>query len=220
VFKLGPLFQADGLALVWRGERLIGLVGATYQPGPDDGLILHLCSLGLLPEAQNRGFLPALFGLLWEVVNAVPGVDDAHRRARVYLTAITQSPFIMSFLAQVSDLYPAPGRPAPDPDRVAVARRILDRFDPDVAFDPESFVLRNECQFFYRKIPYSTDRQINDYCDARLRYAEGDTFMLVGRVRKERIRRFVRATESAHPDLLYALRTELQAAGWGAGETL
>jgi hypothetical protein len=211
VFKVEPLFHADGLALVWHRGRLVGLAGTAYEPAPGSGgLVLHLCSLGLLPQAQNRGFLPTLFSLLWEVVDGFPGVENAYRRGQVYLTAITQNPFIIAFLGQVSDLYPAPGRAAPDPDMVAVARRLADRFAPGVDLDPESFVLRNECEFSYRKIPYSTDRRVNEYCDARLRYHEGDTFVLVGRARHEAVARFVQFNERAHPALFHGLRTALR----------
>jgi hypothetical protein len=216
VFKIEPLFHADGLALVWRHGRLVGLAGTAYEPPPPGGgLVLHLCSLGLLPQAQNRGFLPTLFSLLWDVVDGLPGVEDAYRRGRVYLTAITQNPFIVAFLGQVSDLYPAPGRAAPDPDMVAVAHRLADRFAPGVSFDPGSFVLRNECEFFYRKIPYSADRRVNAYCDARLRYHEGDTFVLVGRARRTAVARFVRSSQRAHPALFAALRASLRAGPTG-----
>jgi hypothetical protein len=212
VFKIEPLFAADGLALVWRRGRLVGLAGMVHSMPVDDGVILHLCSLGLLPEAQNRGIMPTLFGLLWDVMLELPTVREHYRAGRAYLTAITQSPYIMAFLANVSDLYPAPGVDTPAPDLVEVARRVVDRFDPHIPFDPESFILRNECEFFYRNIPYSANRTINDFCDSRLRYGDGDTFVLVGRARPQAVGRMLAAAERGHPDLFQTLRDALRTA--------
>ncbi|HUZ26418.1 MAG TPA: hypothetical protein VMV07_21905 [Streptosporangiaceae bacterium] len=209
VFKLDALFHANSLALIWRGDRLVGLAGLTYDLPVRDGVILHVGSLGLLPEAQNRGFLPVLFSLLWDAVWQHAELRRHIEEGRGYLTAITQSPFIMAFLAGVSSLHPAPGSGDPAPDFVEVAERVVGRFDPDVPFDRRTFVLRNECQFFYRRIPYSLDQGINELCDQRLRYGEGDTFMAVGQIRAHAVTRFVRAIEDGHSALFTALRKGL-----------
>jgi hypothetical protein len=210
-FTLQPLFEADGLALVWRDGRLVGLAGTVHSLGLPGGAIVHLCSLGFLPEAQNRGFLAALFSLLWDVVGGLPRLAEPFRSGNAYLTAITQSPYLVSFLSRVSDLHPAPGRGAPGPRTVEVARRVHACFDPDIRLDPSTLVLREECGFGYRTIPYSTDQEINRFCDARLRYAAGDTFLLVGRVRPEVVAGFVSWLERRDPELLAALRDGLPA---------
>jgi hypothetical protein len=209
VFKLEPLYAANALVLIWREGTLVGIVGITYDLPVEDGVILHVGSLGLLPEAQNRGFLPTLFSLLWEVVRHNDGMRQSIDAGRGYLTAITQSPFIMSFLGTVSDLYPLPGRAAPAPDYVQVAERVVERFDPHIPLDRETFILRNEAAFFYKQIPYSTDARINEFCDSKLRYAEGDTFVTVGRVRAKAINQFVKIIEGTHGELFRLLRDGL-----------
>lgn len=212
VFKIGSLFKADALALVWEDERVVGVMGTVYHPAPDGGLVLHLCSLGLLPRVQNRGLLPTLFGLLLDMVSSRPGSPELFATGRLYLTAVTQSPLIISFLSGVGDAFPSPDREAADPDVVEVAKSVMSRFDPDVPFDPETFVLRDECEFAYRRLPYSRDRRLNEYCDARLRYDHGDTFILVNRVRPEPVARFVMACAKTNPQLYAALRAGLTAA--------
>lgn len=213
VFKVKSLFEADGLALVWHGDRVVGLAGFCYEQGPRDGLVLHTCTLGLLPQVQNRGVLPTLFGLLWEVADARAGHAELYASGRVHLTAITQNPFIIAFLSQVADVFPSPDSVGPDPDTLWVARRVLDRFEPEVPFDPKTFVLREECAFFYRNIPYSSDARLNAFCDSHLRYSKGDTFMLVGRARLGAVLAFRRSAARAYPELHEALHDGLEALG-------
>lgn len=211
VFKVGALFRSDALALIWEGGRVVGIMGTSYHEGPDDSLVLHLGSLGLLPHVQRRGFLPTIFSLLLYVVSGRPGAAERYRRDRVYVTAVTQSPYIISLLGVLTTLFPGPGWSRPDPDMVAVAASVLDRFEPEVDFDPATFVLRNECEFTYRTVPYSGDQRLNDYCDARLRYDEGDTFIVVGRARLAAVDWFLHASQETYPDLFATLRTALQA---------
>jgi hypothetical protein len=211
VFKIEPLFRVDALALIWRDGRVVGLVGTTYHLGPDDSLVLHLGSLGLLPGVQNRGFLPVLFSLLLDLVGDLPGIAERYRRGRVYLTAVTQSPFIMKLLRRVSTLYPSPGLAAPDEHMVEVAADVMATFEPDVAFDPSSFVLRNEAEFGYRRMPNSTDSLLNELCASTLRYDQGDTFIVVGRVRQTDAERFVRSAARIGGGMFDTLRSALRA---------
>jgi hypothetical protein len=211
VFKIGSLFHLDALVLLWSAGRVVGLAGVVRESGLSNAVILHVCSLGLLRQMQNRGFLPTLFALLWDGQHAWPGTMDAYWRGQVYVTAVTQSPLIMTLLGAISDLYPAPDRAAPDADMVRVGRHIIERYEPDVTFDPKSFVLRNECLFGYRKMPYSADRRLNAYCDARLRYEEGDTFMLVGRVKQEAVLSLIDGVARAHAELFQRARSGLVA---------
>lgn len=209
-FKIEPLFRMDALALIWRDGRIVGLVGTTYHLGPDDSLVLHLGSLGLLPRAQNRGFLPVLFSLLLDLVGDLPGTAERYRRGRVYLTAVTQSPYIMRLLRRVSTLYPSPDLAAPDEHMVEVAADVMATFEPDVTFDPTSFVLRNEAQFSYRKLPNSIDRELNELCASMLRYDEGDTFIAVGRVRPADAERFMRSAARIGGGMWDTLRAALR----------
>lgn len=209
VFKLQGLLDADALALLWRDGRLTGVAGMVYRLPLDRGAIVHLCSVGFLPEAQNRGFMPTLFGLLWDVIGQLRRLAEPYRAGEVYLTAITQSPYLMGFLSAVSDLRPAPGSPPPDARTLEVARVVHERFDPDVPLDPRTLVLREECEFFYRKIPYGTDQEINRFCDRQLRYAAGDTFLAVGRVDPAVVDRLVEMVQRRDPDLFQALRDGL-----------
>jgi hypothetical protein len=70
-------------------------------------------------------------------------------------------------------------------------------------------VLRNECLFGYRTIPYSTDSRVNAYCDGRLRYQEGDTFLLVGRARPEAVQAFIERSYESRPALMREMRAAL-----------
>jgi hypothetical protein len=211
VFKIEPLFRMDALALIWRDGRVVGLLGTIYHLGPDDSLVLHLGSLGLLPRVQNRGFLPVLFSLLLDLVSELPGTAECYRRGRVYLTAVTQSPFIMMLLRRVSTLYPSPDLAAADDHMVEVAADVMATFEPDVAFDPSSFVLRNEAEFSYRRMPNSTDSRLNELCESTLRYDQGDTFIVVGRVRQADAARFVRSAARIGGGMFDTLRSALRA---------
>src|SRR5687768_5957254 len=64
-FKIEPLFSVQALVLMRKDGRLVGLAGAVNDWKTDAGSIVHLCSLGLLPEVQGRGFLPVMLGVLW-----------------------------------------------------------------------------------------------------------------------------------------------------------
>jgi hypothetical protein len=211
-FKLGPLYEAQALALVRRQGCLVGLAGSVNDWPVEEGSIVHLCSLGLLPEIQARGILPVLMSLLWTVTLRNPAVARDHQSGRLFTTAITQSPFILWFMARVADLFPSPEREATEPDRVRVARQVVARFDPHLPLDERTFVLRGECEFRYRRIPYSRDRRLNRFCDRRLRYDDGDVFVVVGQVVPRRLERFLRQVRQAYPDLGAALDGQVQGA--------
>ena len=212
VFKLGPLYAADGVALIRRDGQLVGLAGAVDDWEVGGCSVVHLCSLGLLRDVQNRGLLPALFRQLWLYSWRHPTVRRNYERGQVYISAITQSPFIVGLVARVSDLYPSPFRAAPDPRMVSIARAVVDRFDADVAFDEQSFVLRNECRFFYKKLPRTGDARINRYCDARLRYEEGDAFVLVGRCDARALERYMERVVARYPALCRSLEAAVKVA--------
>nr|HRC85311.1 hypothetical protein [Thermoanaerobaculia bacterium] len=98
-FKIGPLYEVEALALVRRGGKLVGLAGSVNDWRLAEGsAIVHLCSLGLLPEVQARGILPVLMALLWRASLQRPAIAEAYRQGRVYATAISQSPYIVWFL--------------------------------------------------------------------------------------------------------------------------
>ncbi|GLY30460.1 hypothetical protein [Kineosporia sp. NBRC 101731] len=206
VFKLESLFHADSLALLRQEGTLVGLAGVVRDRTPSGASILHVGSLALMPSVQRRGILPVLFGVLWDFLLETPEIHRNVRDGHAYLTAITQSPYIMSFLGAVCDMYPAPDSPAPDDEQREVARLVVERFDPEVEFDPDTFILREEAQFFYRETPYSSNRALNEYCDSRLRYSAGDTFALVGRMRAEPLDAFRDYCEKAYADLYATLR--------------
>jgi hypothetical protein len=205
-FKIGPLYEANALALIRRNACLVGLVGSVNNWHLADKSIVHLCSLGLLPSAQKRGFVPTLLGLLWLWSWQDEVLQRNYANRQVYISGITQSPFILGFLHRLFDVYPSPYRAAPDREMVEVAQNVVARFDADLILDPERFILRNECRFFYRRIPYSSDRQINEFCDRNLRYSQGDVFLIVGRVVPEAIETHIAWVNAQYPELFDALR--------------
>jgi hypothetical protein len=204
-FKIEPLFEADSLALVRKNGLLAGLAGAVNNWHVEEGSIVHLCSLGFLPEIQKRGFLPTFFSILWQVSLADPVTQRDYHQGRLFTTAITQSPFILWLMRNLGDSYPSPDRTGPGLDEIKVARHVTARFDPGITFDEEAFILRNECKFRYRRIPYSPDRKLNHFCDQKLRYNEGDVFVMVGRISPERLQSFLDRIQEAYPDLMNLL---------------
>lgn len=209
-FKIGPLYEANGLVLIRSNGALVGLGGSVNNWHVQDKSIVHLCGLGLLPEAQNRGFLPAMIALLWVTSLEDETLRKNFVRERVYISAITQSPYILAFLSRLFDVYPSPHRTEPDDDMIEVAQHVVARFDAGISFDAKRFILRNECKFFYKRTPYSSDRQINEFCDQNLRFDQGDVFVVVGRVLPHLVRRYVNRVSRHHPELFTALQAGLE----------
>ena len=209
-FKIGPLYEANGAVLIRANEVLVGLGGAVNNWHVQDKTIIHLCSLGLLPEVQNRGLLQAIVALLWFSCLQENTLRENLDHGRVYVSAITQSPYILAFLSRLFDVYPSPQRTKPSEDMVGVGQQVAARFDGHIPFDAETFILRNECNYFFKRTPYSSDRQINEFCDRSLRYDQGDVFVIVGRVIPHVIDQYVHRVARHYPELFTALRTCLE----------
>src|SRR5438874_1587476 len=79
-FKIEPLYETNALALARQSDSLVGLAGAINDWHIGEGSIVHLCSLGLLPDVQARGILPVLMLLLWQVTLQIPIVLEQYRR--------------------------------------------------------------------------------------------------------------------------------------------
>jgi hypothetical protein len=209
VFKLGPLFETNSLVLIRRDGRLVGLAGSVNNWSVEAGSIVHLCSVGLLPEAQGRGFIPSLMRLLWLLNFQDEDLRRNYRAGRVFVSAITQSPYLLAMLDHLFAIFPSPRRMQPDPVEVAVAHAVVDRFDPNLTLEDKTFVLRDECQFFYRKWPRSTNREWNAYCQHALRFSAGDVFVAVGRATPDRLEPFCRDVETRYPELAAVLDSVL-----------
>jgi len=209
-FKIGPLYEANGVVFIRSNGAIVGLGGSVNNWHVGDKSIVHLCSLGLLPEVQNKGFLQGMIALLW----LISWQDERLRRnfesERVFISAITQSPYILAFLSRIFDVYPLPYRTLPDEEMVEVAQHVAARFDGEIPFDAEKFILRNECKFFYKRTPYSSDREINEFCERSLRFDRGDVFVIVGRVIPARVERYVNHVAKRHPELFTALRAGIE----------
>jgi len=208
-FKIGPLYETNALALARRSGRLVGIAGAVNEWHVPEGSIVHLCSLGLLPGVQGRGVLPALMLLLWRVTLLDPVASLRHRQRRLFVSAITQSPYILHFMSRLASIYPSPDRDAPEPEETSIARRVVERFDAHLALDDTGFVLRKECEFRYRRLPLSPDRRLNRFCTERLNYDEGDVFVVVGRVEPEKMAAFARQVTSTHAELVARFESAL-----------
>lgn len=204
-FKLGPLFEAQALALVRRNDQLVGLAGSVNDWRVPEGAIIHLCSLGLLPEVQAQGVLPVLMYLLWKATIKSQNISQLLSKECLFTSAITQSPYIFWFMSQIADVYPSLERNPPGRKELGVAIRVAQRFDAHLSLEHGSFILRNECEFRYKRLPYSPNRQINRFCDEELRYDQGDVFVLVGRVNADKINNFCHRVEQLHPNLVTAL---------------
>ena len=126
------------------------------------------------------------------------------------MTAITQSPYLLAMLDNLFSIFPSPLRIHPESAELSVAQSVVERFDPHLTLEPETFVLRNECSFSYRRRPRSLQREWNAYCERVLRYDAGDVFVAVGRANAGRLDPFFREVEVRYPDLMTALETAVQ----------
>ena len=200
VFNIDPLYQASSLALIRSGKKLVGIVGVVNEWHVEQGSIVHLCSLGFLPEAQGRNLMTLLMGPMWSLTLQNPRNRRDFEAGRVYFTAITQSPYIIGYLHRFADMVPSPYR-AIGPDHVGVARHVVARFDPHLELEEDTLILRGEADFHYRDFPLSTDRKINQFCQEQLDYGRGDVFVGVGRVPPARVHAVLRRIRSVYPAL-------------------
>ena len=213
-FKLGPLYEANSLVLIKKNDTLVGLVGSVNDWRVDGRSLIHLCSLGLLPSAQRRGFLPVLLGILWTITLRRPEINEDFRQGRSYISAITQSPYLYAALHKLFDLYPSPDHPFVPAEVRGLARAVVNRFDEELQLEEETLTLRNECRFFYQKTPYSTSRELNLFCDQNLNYRNGDVFVLIGRVIPERVEQYIEFVANTHSDLYFRFCMALEENGY------
>jgi hypothetical protein len=207
-FKIGPLFEARGLALVWRQEQLVGIAGCVNDWWWGERQLLHLCSLGIAPEAQSRGLLPGLMLLLWSVLLRSPATRLSVARGTTYVSAITQSPYLMHYFDNLFEIFPSPDR---EPDEVVrdLAGAVVDRYDPDVKFEPDKLILRGECRFRYRDLPVARNRRWTAYCLERLDYDRGDVFVAIGKVVPAKLNPILRRTAAMAADLAAAIDSQV-----------
>lgn len=205
VFKLGPLYQTNALALIRRNGVLKGIAGSVNNWNTSGGSIVHLCSVGLAREAQAQGFIPCLLRLLWQLSLRDQSLSANFRAGRVYVTAITQSTYLLSMLDRLFCIYPSPSRDVANPEESAIAHAVLERFDAHLVLEEPSFVIRNECDFFYRREPLSHSAMWNEYCHRVLRADEGDVFLAVGRALPERLVPFFSSLQQCYPELTTSL---------------
>jgi hypothetical protein len=212
-FKLGPLYEANALVLIRKDGVLVGLAGSVNDWHVEQGSLIHLCSLGLLPEAQQRGFLPVMLAFVWILTLRSPQAREDFQNRCAFITAITQSPYLYAMLHRLFDLYPSPERLVIPGEIREIAHAVVKRFDEELDLDEERLILRNECRFFYQRIPYSPNRSLNSFCDRNLRYQEGDVFVLVGRVIPEKVERYIASIASTHAELFSRFCSVLESRG-------
>lgn len=200
-FKLGPLYEASAVALLREQGRLVGIAGTVNDWEVEEGSIVHLCSVGFMPSVQGQRLMPVLMGLLWAVSLQDERLRRSYANGRLFVTAITQSPFLITYLGALFDAQPSPYRPVIDPVAAQIARRVVDRFDPELTLDPETLTLKDECRFFYRRLPYGPDPRVNAFCNESLRYDRGDVFVVVGRADPARIDPILAAAAQANAKL-------------------
>lgn len=201
-FKLGPLYDANAVGLLRLEDKLVGIAAAVNDWEVPEGVIVHLCSVGFLPEVQGQRLMPELMGILWVLSLQEERFRRSYGAGRVFVTAITQSPYLITYLHALFGAQPSPDRPTPDPVRIQIARRVVERFDPELELESDTMALRDECRFFYKRLPYGPDPFINAFCDAQLRYDRGDVFVVVGQADPSRLDPLVTAAAEANPKLL------------------
>ncbi len=177
VFKVDPFYNATSLVLVFCDGVLLGTAGvdADIAAGPEGGHIIHLCSVNLLSKLRTSGIVALLLVLLSDRILA-----KLPQHASLYFTSISQSPLVYSLIAKIARLYPD-GATQPPPEVVEVARRVAAKYDGHLVLEPDALVLRNECAFFYKDVPYVADPKINRLFDQVLDIPAGDVFVNVGK---------------------------------------
>ena len=177
VFKFEPFYLATSLVLVFQNTRLYGTAGVDvdFEVAPGQGHILHLCSVNLRKPLRNSALMARLFVLLADHILAKIPADH-----EIYFTSISQSPAVYSLISKIARLYPN-GEEVP-PDNVKdVARRVVAKYDPHLTLETDTLILRNECDFFYKDVPYVSDPKINGLFDRMLDIAAGDVFVNVAK---------------------------------------
>jgi hypothetical protein len=177
VFKIEPFYRATSLVLAFDRDQMCGTAGvdADFANGSGEPPILHLCSVNLLPALRNSGVTALLFVLLADhLLTPMPAGGN------VYFTSISQSPLVYRLLARLGDVHPN-GRDKAPADVQRVARTVVAKYDAHIPLDAENLILRNECEFFYKKVPYVADQQINAMFNTKLNISGGDVFVNVGK---------------------------------------
>ena len=200
-FKLGPLYDANSLVLIRRNGKLVGLAGTVNDWHLGGCSILHVCSLGLLPEVQLQGFLPVLMAMVFVHASEDSRYTDSLQRGGAFVTAITQSPYLYAMFHRICNLHPSPDVASIPKCIQDVAQGVVARFDPEHHLDREHLILRNECRFFYKKTPYSVNRKLNAFCDRNLSYRDGDVFVLVGALSEQAVTRYISRISALYPAL-------------------
>lgn len=174
-YKFTPFLNADMICIAHAEGQILGL--CTFRYFDLDGEpIMHLSNSTMSPVVQGKNAMTYM---------AFAGLAKARSRlgerapGHQWVTLITQNPVVYGIFSSRGDIYPPiDGRPIPD-DAKKVGSFIAKTFVPTVEFDPETFILRNECQFFYSEIPRWRDQRVNKWFDDNLRYYEGDTILMV-----------------------------------------
>jgi len=174
-YKFGPMLSANLIFIVRQQEQVTGLCSVRFL-NCDGEAILHLSNASLLPGQQGNGVMMMVGLSALSRYNA-----RLARQGKIcqYATCITQSPVVYKVLSAHGTVYPRlSSEPAPESIK-KIARYIAHAFNPGLPFDENRFILRNECQFYYKVIPRYRDPKVNDLFDSSLRYYEGDVFVLV-----------------------------------------
>lgn len=174
VFKIEPFFEATAMVLVFRDGELVGTAGIDNSILSDRPChhIIHLCSVNFRPELQRNGLVALLLIKLADHV--LQHIPDNHF---VSFTSISQSPLVYSIMSKLARTYP--GRDHPPKSVIETAERVARKYDGHLTLEPQTLTLRNECDFFYKHVPYVADQKINQLFDEVLKISNGDVFVNV-----------------------------------------
>jgi hypothetical protein len=174
-YKFGPMLSASLIFIVRQQEQVTGLCSVRFLDC-DGEAIVHLSNASLLPGRQGNGVMMMVGLSALSRYNARLAPQGKQCR---YATCITQSPVVYGALFAHGTMYPSlSSEPAPESIKT-IARYIAHEFNPGLPFDEDRFILRNECQFFYKVVPRYRDPRVNELFDSSLRYYEGDVLVLV-----------------------------------------
>jgi len=187
-YKFKPFLDDDTVFIIRQDGQARGFCSfRRFTSGTDH--VIHMSNAAMAPDLQARGAM-LFVGLFYPAFLSDRRADFLQNviLENQYVTFISQSPVVYGAMRKRGVLYPdVDGRPAPENVR-DIARLIANEINPHLEFNPETFVIRKECSFFYKDVPRYSDPAVNEFMDRSLRYADGDVVVGVLRVSTDAVR--------------------------------
>jgi hypothetical protein len=173
------LDEVSGVCLALNGQAPVGFLSYGIINAPDESA-LYLDSTAVVPTAQQRGVLEALF---------TPPFRDFVRRGtrRFFLLARTENPVIFDVLARApwtESIFPSPlGMPVPEA-HLRWARELHRQRWSKLVLEEETLIIRgaHRTGSWFRQLPVTRSSQTQKFFSENLRMDQGDAVLVVALV--------------------------------------